>query len=228
MARDELTKLYHELCETRFSFVPSGEHHLHDVYDFVQKRFTDLCDDNYLCSENCGGGHNSPEWQHRVRAALDYLKRTANVLRSAEQRSYWIFGQTAEALSVQQVAIDFEAPAPERVKTTTFRILRDTELARQIKQLHSHRCQICGLAIELADGSHYAEAHHIQPLGGAHEGPDVAGNIIVLCPNHHAMCDYGVIALSLDQLRLHAKHKIDPEYIDYHNSVICMTPSSQQ
>jgi len=36
MARDELTKLYHELCETRFSFVPRGEHHLHDVYDFVQ------------------------------------------------------------------------------------------------------------------------------------------------------------------------------------------------
>ena len=93
-------------------------------------------------------------------------------------------------------------------------------LARRIKDLHGHRCQICGLAIELPDGSLYAEAHHIQPLGAPHDGPDIAGNIIILCPNHHAMCDYGVIALDLAQLRTDADHHIAAEYVDYHNTVV--------
>ena len=108
----------------------------------------------------------------------------------------------------------------ERIETTTFRILRDTALARQIKNLNQHQCQVCGLAIQLSNGSHYAEAHHIQPLGSPHDGPDIAGNIIVLCPNHHAMCDYGVIPLDLTRLLSHPEHAIDPQFIDYHNVMV--------
>jgi predicted restriction endonuclease len=68
-----------------------------------------------------------------------------------------------------QLASDLSAPAPERVETTAYRILRDTDLARQIKALHEYRCQICGHTIRLPDGSFYAEAHHIQPLGAPHK-----------------------------------------------------------
>lgn len=120
------------------------------------------------------------------------------------------------------VANDLDAPSPERAETTTFRILRDTALARRIKELHRHQCQIGGLAIELPNGSRYAEAHHIQPLGTPHDGPDIAANIIVLCPNHHAMCDYGVVALDLDleQLQSHQEHSIGSEFIDYHNAMV--------
>ena len=109
---------------------------------------------------------------------------------------------------------------PQRVTQETYRILRDTQLARQIKLLHKNRCQLCGEAIVLSNGESYSEAHHIKPLGRPHNGPDVAGNIIVLCPNHHVMLDYGVIKLEINKVTPHENHKIQNEYIEYHNSNI--------
>lgn len=122
---------------------------------------------------------------------------------------------------VELVAKDLEMPPPERVRTTVQRIVRDTALAKGIKELHGHQCQICDYVIELPNGIRYSEAHHIQPLGAPHNGPDVAANVIVLCPNHHAMCDYGVIELNLRNLNTHEKHSIGEKFIAYHNSVVC-------
>ncbi|MDF3127213.1 HNH endonuclease [Rheinheimera sp. 1928-s] len=109
---------------------------------------------------------------------------------------------------------------PRRETQETYRILRDTRLARQIKLLHKNKCQICGKSIALSSGESYSEAHHIKPLGKTHNGPDVAGNIIVLCPNHHVMLDYGVINLEIKKVTTHENHKIQSEYIEYHNSNI--------
>ncbi len=115
-------------------------------------------------------------------------------------------------------AVDIEIP--ERIRQETYRILRDTELARSIKEIHEYKCQICSLSISLPNGKLYAEAHHIQPLGIPHNGPDVAENIICLCPNHHAMLDYGVIKLDLDKLVKKERHAISQTYISYHNKNI--------
>src|SRR5690606_26268428 len=49
------------------------------------------------------------------------------------------------------------------VTTTISRIIRDTNMSREIKALHHSRCQICGETINLPDGRRYAEAHHIIP-----------------------------------------------------------------
>lgn len=108
----------------------------------------------------------------------------------------------------------------ERIKLETYRILRDTALARSLKALYKNQCQICGSALRLADNSSYSEAHHIRPLGTPHNGLDISGNIIVLCPNHHVLCDYGAITLDINQLRLHPQHAISTELISYHNSNI--------
>jgi len=105
----------------------------------------------------------------------------------------------------------------ERVETTSYRILRDTPLARKIKFSHNYECQICGETIHLADGSRYAEAHHLQPLGAPHHGPDIAENIICLCPNHHALLDYFAIPLALNHIRTKEHHALGVAYIDYHN-----------
>ena len=118
-------------------------------------------------------------------------------------------------------ASDLEPPTTQRVVSTVYRILRDTELARQIKKDHEYQCQICGHTIELPDGTRYAEAHHIRPLGHPHNGPDCVENLIVLCPNHHAMCDYGAIAISLADLRVKSRQRIDPRYVEYHNEKLC-------
>lgn len=114
-------------------------------------------------------------------------------------------------------SVDAGLHPPERVVCAQYRILRDTLLARQLKDVHSHHCQICGQTIAFQDGYCYSEAHHIRPLGTPHNGPDVAENIIVLCPNHHVMLDYGCINLSGHKIRQHPNHSVAKEFIEYHN-----------
>jgi hypothetical protein len=112
------------------------------------------------------------------------------------------------------------APHPERRQTILWRVIRDTETARALKRRHKNECQICGLALPLRNGLTYSEAHHIRPLGEPHKGPDSSGNILILCPNHHAQCDFGAIKLDLALLRLMPDHNIDKQHIDYHNRMI--------
>jgi hypothetical protein len=117
-------------------------------------------------------------------------------------------------------AIDLNPPSPQRVATTAYRIIRDSALARRVKALHKHKCQICGHSIKLPDGSLYAEAHHIQPLGKPHNGPDVIGNILCLCPNHHAELDLRVRKISLSEFAIVDGHAITRRFVDYHNEKI--------
>jgi hypothetical protein len=120
---------------------------------------------------------------------------------------------------VPPTAIDFVVP-PDRQETTTYRIIRDSLLARRVKLLHNYECQLCGHTIELPDGSRYAEAHHMRPLGDPHSGPDILENIICLCPNHHAELDYGACAVDALQIKNIPGHNIDGRFISYHNSTI--------
>jgi predicted restriction endonuclease len=106
---------------------------------------------------------------------------------------------------------------PNRVDTKISRILRDTQLSRSIKQKHKFCCQLCGETILLANGERYAEAHHIRPLGSPHDGPDIEGNIICVCPNHHVELDYFARLLEFDQIRTVADHDLDQIFLDYHN-----------
>ncbi|HEU5292193.1 MAG TPA: HNH endonuclease [Cyclobacteriaceae bacterium] len=85
---------------------------------------------------------------------------------------------------------------PGRVDTIVSRIIRDTELSRNIKKENNWMCQICGSNILLPNTGYYSEGHHLQPLGGEHQGPDVRENIIILCPTHHTEFDYGSIAIN--------------------------------
>jgi len=91
-------------------------------------------------------------------------------------------------------------PKSNRILLKTYRILRDTELARSIKGSYQSECQLCGVIIEFVSGMRYAEAHHIKPFGSPHNGPDVGENIICVCPNHHAQLDYGAIKLEKSSL----------------------------
>jgi hypothetical protein len=117
-------------------------------------------------------------------------------------------------------AADLDAPPADRVTTTVSRIVRDTELAAWVKRQHGHRCQLCGETIKLADGSGYSEGHHLRPLGKPHNGPDVAENIVCVCPNHHAACDLGAIRLDWHNLRVAPNHRVGVQFVAYHNEVV--------
>lgn len=121
-----------------------------------------------------------------------------------------------EAFNLVQSDID----VPEREDIVVSRIIRDTALSSKVKAIHGYECQLCGTALEMPAGRKYAEAHHIKPLGKPHNGPDVIENMICLCPNHHAVLDYGAIKLHEEEIISKQGHGISKEFITYHNEVI--------
>jgi len=149
------------------------------------------------------------------KAASDNLHQTESLVRMPALQ----IPGTPTPPTLTPLASDLNEGPADRVKSTTYRILRDTELARRVKAMHNGCCQICGATIKLRDGTNYAEAHHIQPLGQPHNGPDMIGNIICVCPNHHAELDYRIIPLDLAALKKVQGHSIDPRFVDYHNRV---------
>ncbi|WP_052702114.1 HNH endonuclease [Marinomonas sp. S3726] len=117
--------------------------------------------------------------------------------------------------NIEFIAVDLDTP--ERDDLTVSRIIRDCSLSYFVKQIHNYECQICGLAIGLSGGNKYAEAHHLKPLGKPHNGPDCIENMICVCPNHHAMLDYGAIEIDTSKIKQIKEHEISREYINYHN-----------
>ena len=125
------------------------------------------------------------------------------------------------ASSFEPVASDIppQYQIPERTPATIHRVIRDVGLVGELKRSYSYRCQICETRLELRSGF-YCEAHHLKPLGAPHHGPDIKANILILCPNHHVLFDYGALKIKGNSLKV-KKHHLKPEFIDYHNRIIC-------
>lgn len=120
---------------------------------------------------------------------------------------------------------------PERREMKENRVIRDSALSRFLKSLYSHQCQICKFTFRFTAGRRYAETHHIKPLGWKHNGIDKETNMIVLCSNHHAMMDFGAIAIHPERMTLISvdttypehqkpielmKHPVDRDFLEYH------------
>src|SRR5688572_11665506 len=118
-------------------------------------------------------------------------KNKKDIFYSVDGLGSGVWGLT-KLLTATPVANDMETQEnkiPIRVKQDVYRILRDTELVRKLKKLYKDQCQLCKITINIGNKT-YSEGHHIQPLGGEHKGPDASENILILCPNCHARCDY--------------------------------------
>ncbi len=123
---------------------------------------------------------------------------------------------------------DIDAP-PKRIETMVRRIIRDTPATRLLKKQYDYRCQICNCRIEFGGDRYYVEVHHIQPLGGGHNGCDAQSNMLVLCPNHHAMFDLHIpefvsakrvrIRGTNYDLTLRHPHSISPTAMAYYKSM---------
>lgn len=142
-------------------------------------------------------------------------------------------GETRERIDRTEAAADLDAP--ERVETSRSRVVRNTPMVRALKERYGHACQVCGETRRRRPGEGYAEGHHVRPLGRPHDGPDAESNLLVLCPNHHADFDYGLVAVDPDSYRIaHAydaavdggtlfvrgDHPLDARYLAYHNREI--------
>jgi putative restriction endonuclease len=119
------------------------------------------------------------------------------------------------------------SPAPPRVEQSTLRVVRESAVARHVKALHGHACQVCGQALEVP-GGRYAEVAHIRPLGRPHNGPGTMDNILCLCPNHHVLFDRGSLTIDArnivqplgSPLRTIAVHLVGAKNAEYHRTRI--------
>lgn len=210
--------------------------------DYVRQALEELggvahLNDIYRKIESIHDEPLSDTWQNTVRRTLQqhssdtrtYRHSYADLFQSADglHQGVWALRETQEQHAPFAEPEDVhlfeqtqsEIPAP-RVNVTQQRIIRDTRLARWVKGLYGGHCQICDYVIQLPNDSFYAEAHHVKPLGNPHHGPDITPNILCLCPNHHAEVDYGVIRLTLSQLKQDPRHSIDERFLAYHNTTI--------
>jgi hypothetical protein len=127
------------------------------------------------------------------------------------------------------ISCDASEP-PKRAATFVLRVIRDTAVAKGLKQLYGWKCQVCGQRICCDVDSFYAEGHNLRPLG-KHYGLDEPANMLVLCPNHHAMFDFGIplflspmsIQICRRRLRLTSRHALAVENIDYYMKWICVS-----
>lgn len=174
-----------------------------------------------------------PSYQAMIRGTIESASRDSKVWDQKNDVFYSVAGigggvwGLRSMLSKTPVAIDMGDPdlgggtaTPGKIFAQTYRIIRDTKLCREVKKLYNYECQICGSTITLSYSGRYAEAHHVIPLGRPHHGADTAENIIVVCPNHHAMLDYGVIKIGPECITAKGKHQISFASIAYHNQNI--------
>ncbi|MCG0276724.1 MAG: HNH endonuclease [Thermosediminibacteraceae bacterium] len=100
-----------------------------------------------------------------------------------------------EARMAKKIILSQESLQPRRAAFVTNRILRDTKVIQELKALYRYTCQVCHNRLNRGFGDPIVEGHHIKPLGHPHNGPDIPENVIILCPNHHALFDIGAITI---------------------------------
>lgn len=125
-----------------------------------------------------------------------------------------------------------------RQEQTVQRIIRNSAVAMTVKKVHDYRCQLCDTKVRTLAGP-YAEGAHIRPLGAPHDGPDIAGNLLCLCPNCHVRFDFGAITVERDltvsettevgvripigKVRTHPQHVLDRACIEYHRAMFTLS-----
>ncbi|MBP2173292.1 HNH endonuclease [Methanococcus voltae] len=179
--------------------------------------------------EYCGKKKLSRTWKSSIRGVIEryssdskVFTNTRDIFYSVDGLGNGIWGLRNFERTKYDMANDLEIISEEqntyRVPQNIKRIVRNTKIIRELKALHNNTCQLCNTKLKFEENIYYSEGHHIMPLGEPHNGPDVKENIIILCPNCHAMCDYGAIELNLNNIKNVEEHILKKEYVDYHNT----------
>ncbi|MFC6039279.1 HNH endonuclease [Paenisporosarcina macmurdoensis] len=120
----------------------------------------------------------------------------------------------------------------EMQNVTIQRLVRDSKVSRELKNLYDNECQLCGFKLRKANSEFLSEGHHIQPYNNNHRGDDNSYNIIILCPNCHAQFDDLYFALNpqteevhcifeaeddyhLSKLKMKEGHTLDVKYLEF-------------
>ncbi|MEF8808149.1 hypothetical protein [Natronomonas sp.] len=111
----------------------------------------------------------------------------------------------------------------------------DADDASALAAHHDHRCMVCGDKRWQAPEEGYAEIHYLMPPDEPHGGPTEADNAVVVCPNHRADFEHGLIRIDPQSLTVEHAYEADvsgrtlrtveghdpgAQYLAYHNDVI--------
>lgn len=78
--RDATKNLSKALNVSNMDFMGTGIYQMQEIYERVKKEYPALCNDNYLCIENCRAGNKSPEWHHVIRGNMQTMKRRGRAI----------------------------------------------------------------------------------------------------------------------------------------------------
>ena len=175
--------------------------------------------------KNIRMGHVSANWQAVVRRTIQQHSSDSQSYLGKEDLFYSVNGIGRGTWGLRKYFPHSEVPNDilinginNRHDCIVRRIIRDTALSAQLKEFHNDTCQICGLRLKIGPDKFYSEGHHIQGLGSPHNGPDIAENIIVLCPNCHVLCDNHQIELTSEMFQRTGR-SIGLIFVEYHNKI---------
>ena len=111
----------------------------------------------------------------------------------------------------------------------------EVEQFADLKRRYDHACMVCGDRRQRSPDEGLARIHHPMPTDEAHGGPAEPANAVVVCPNHQADFECGL--LTVDPRTLTIDHAYEPElsgrtlatadghdvgaqYLAYHNEVV--------
>ena len=101
-------------------------------------------------------------------------------------------------------------------------------MIKVLKASYRDQCQVCNNVLHIGRGRGYSEGHHIRPLGKG--GADVRENVLILCPNCHALFDLAAFSLSADgksitgpefsnrRITFRKGHKLGLKYVRYYSA----------
>ena len=179
--RKDVAELQGRLAESDFDFVSDGNRSLNnDIYPKVKEEYPSLCDDDFLCSDTCSGGHDQPEWKHAVRRVLDMLKNNPESrVNKHSDRGVWMFGDAETAES-----IEFTQTETTEYETTTTTRNVSSELRSAVIEAYGEHCLVSDV-----DHPRLLDVAHILPWSEYPEHRQSPENVMVLSKLHHAAFD---------------------------------------
>jgi 5-methylcytosine-specific restriction protein A len=175
----------------------------------------------YVLFKNEGDYINDPELRINERT---HFNRRNNCLGNHPRYKHF---DKKQQTTVDQIIIgesnfqdeDRNLPSVSRRRVNIDSIQRNQKHVDHVKRIRNNTCQICAIRIGTEDRS-YSEVHHIQPLGEPHNGPDIPGNMICVCPNCHKKLDYLYIRIDNNFItqQNNENHTIHERYIEWHNA----------
>jgi hypothetical protein len=208
--RSEVPSWKDEVCTALDSL--GGHAHLSDIYDWIdQHARRDLTT------------NRNP--QAAVRNVLELHSSDSEAFGNGEDLFYSVDGlgkgRWGLRCRLSPMRETNDLLGSEKRERPEFKLVRErevwiTERGRKLRDMSDGVCQICRLpGFEIEPHRRYAEVHYLRPLGEAHSGRDEWSNMIVVCPTHKAMLEFG--AMPLGEVRSTIpEHSIARETIEYH------------